>query len=160
MDSERIRLGHRKFLVLLTQKIYDIDGLIDYVFLPESFDEISDAIAYVDSSSKTLYARQIAGPDEYRKNWHLESEGVIPFLTAPDSEHWANPIRVFYDRTYKLRAGPYDTKYCCYRVIGPFDGDIVSDGLFSFVNERSELWSYFVDVGDAIKKGIAPRQPN
>ena len=153
LSAERKRLGERKFLVILNQKVYDIDGLTDYVYLLDSFDSQSEATTYIEASAKALYERQTAGPDMYGDNWRLESEGEIMFMSQPKSPNWAHPIRVVYDKTYKLRAGTYDTKYSCFRAIGPFHGEIISDQLFSFVNEPFELGSFFVDVGHAINKG-------
>jgi len=150
LNSEVNRLGNRRYLVLLTQKVYDIDGLTDYVYLLESFDATSDAFTYVDRAVRSLYEAQTKEPDEYRCTWQLESEGEIPYLTPPKLPEigvWANPIRVIYDRTYKLRASDYDTQYNCFRVIGPFRGDIVSEQLFSWVNDSFELKRYFEDVG-------------
>jgi len=62
-------------------------------------------------------------------------------------------LRTFYDRTYKLRAGAFDTKYSCFRAIGPFADFIIGDQLFEYVNSNFELWSYFVEVGETILAG-------
>lgn len=159
LEAERVRLGQRKFLVLLNQKVYDIDGLTDYVYLLDSHDSQSDAATHIETSAKALYERHTSGPDKYGDIWRLESEGEIMFMSQPKSPNWAHLIRVVCDKTYKLRAGTYDTKYSCFRAIGPFHGEIVDDQLFSFVNEPFELWSYFVDVGQAINKGVEPLLP-
>lgn len=159
LAAERKRLGERKFLVILNQKVYDIDGLTDYVYLLDSFDSQLDATTYIETSAKALCERQTAGPDKYGDNWCLESEGEIMFMSQPKSPNWAHPIRVICDRTYKLRAGTYDTKYSCFRAIGPFHGEIISDQLFSFINEPFELGSFFVDVGHATMKGVEPPLP-
>lgn len=123
--------------------------------LLKSLDTQSDAQGFTDSSATSLYERKIAGPDEHGKTWRLESQGEISFMNAPESSGWASNLRMLYDQTYKLRAGPYDSRYNSFRVIGPFSGDVVDDKFSSFVNQRSELWAYFVGTGEAIKNGTA-----
>lgn len=159
LKAERKRLGQRKVLAVLIQKDFDLDGLTDWIFPLKSFDAQAEAEEYIKSRSASLYALQIADVSQYGKTWVLESKDEIPFMTAPESSGWASNIRVLYDQTYKIRATSYDTKYNCFRAIGPFAAEVVSDALFSFINQPSELWSYFVDVGEAIKKGVTPRQP-
>lgn len=150
IDIERRRLGNKRYLALLNRKVYDIDGLTDYVYLLESFDRSADAITYVDQAAQALCLAQIRQPDEFHSEWRLESEGEIPFIATqqlPTTGVWANRIRVMYDRTYKLRATDYDTQYNCFRVVGPFRGAIVSEQLVSFVNENWELRSFFAGIG-------------
>jgi hypothetical protein len=60
-----------------------------------------------------------------------------------------------FDRTFKLRAGEFDTQYFCLRVIGAFHGQVVSRELITFLNCDHELWSYFAAVGEALTRGIA-----
>ena len=160
IESERKRLGQGRFLVLLIQKDFDIDGLTDYVFPLESFDSKSEAVRYIKTSAKSLYENQITGPGRYGSAWQLESRGEIPYMTRPQSGYWAHRLRSLYDETYKLRGGTYDTLYNCFRVVGPFRSEVVSDELISFVNQRAELWAHFVDAGEAAEKGIEPRQPH
>jgi hypothetical protein len=68
-------------------------------------------------------------------------------------------IEVIHEKSYQLRASIYDTIYNSFRVLGPFQDEVVSKQLFSFVNDRSRLWSYFVDVGDAKIMGTPARAP-
>ena len=154
ISCERERLGCRRFLAILNQKEYDIDGLTDWIFLLESFDRQDDARAYIDRTARSLRERQLAVPHEFGMPWHLHSEDEIQFLSQPEAASWAHPIRVIADRTYALRASPYDTKYNCFRVIGTFPNEIVGDRLITFVNEQSELWSYFFSIVQAVKNGV------
>jgi hypothetical protein len=160
ISSERERLGRRRFLAILNQKEFDIDGLTDWIFLLESFDCQDAARTYIDQTAKSLREQQLASSHEYGMPWHPYSQDEIRYLSQPDAENWAHPIRVFADRTYALRATPYDTKYNCFRVIGPFHDEIVGDNLITFTNEQFELWSYFVSVGEAMNRGESRTRPH
>lgn len=146
LDIERSRLGQGKFAVVLYQNFFDIDGLTDYVFILDSFDTESEAIAYVKFNACDLLASQITEPDSLGAGWVVESESDHPYLPKPAG---TQALRTLYDQTYKLRAGPYDTKYNCFRVIGPFSDYVICDELFEFVNSQFVLWHYFVNVGQA-----------
>ncbi|CAN5477946.1 hypothetical protein BH20ACI3_BH20ACI3_02090 [soil metagenome] len=149
LDAERKRLGQRRFAVVLNQQVYDYDGLTDYFFLIHGFDTQGKAMKCVDSEARELLALQLA-QKLYDQPWVLESEGDMWALPKPKPKDF---LRALYDRTYKLRAGPYDTKYTCFRVIGPFDKWIVSQELFDFLNCQWELCHYFMQVGDALRNG-------
>ena len=169
LDAESSRLGRRRFAVVLYQQVFDYDGLTDFVFLVDSFDTQSEAIACVESNARNLLATQTAQPDSQDLRWALESEGDIRSLPKARGGLWAletegdtgslpnptgtHPLRTLHDRTYKLRAGPYDTQYNCFRAIGPSADFVVCDQLFEFVNSRHELWSYFVKVGGVVRAG-------
>lgn len=156
LDAEHSRLGRRRFAVVLYQQVYDYDGLTDFVFLLDSFDTQSEAIACVESNARNLLATQTAQPDSLGDRWTLESEGDMRSLPKPTGKHL---LRALHDRTYKLRAGPYDTKYNCFRAIGPFADFVVCDQLFEFINAQHELWSYFVKTGEAARAGKPRPEP-
>lgn len=152
LDVERSRLGRGKFAVVLYQNIFDYDGLTDHVFILDSFDAQSEAIAYVESKARDLLASQITKSDSMGVRWVVESEGDHSYL--PKSLG-TQTLQTLNDRTYKLQAGPYDTEYNCFRVIGPFSDFVICDELFKFVNSRFELWHYFVKLGAAQSSRIA-----
>ena len=160
LESERKRLGKRKFLVFLTQTKYDYDGPVDWVFPLESFDTKRKALSYTHSVENSLFERQTAGPDEDGKVWHLESKDQPhPILNTPVSSYATHPVRALYDQTYNLQASLYDRLCNRFRVIGPFRDHVVSNKLFTFINGRWELSYYFTGVGEATKNGVAPPQP-
>ncbi len=144
LEKERDRLGKRPFLVMVYQNIYDIDGLKDYVFLMQSFDEESEAESYAANLRQSLLERQFQLNVTTSLFWTMESTGVMPTLPITESVTSLNALS---DRIYKLTATQYDKKYTCIRVVGIFDDYIVGEPFFEFVNAREELWSYFVDIG-------------
>ncbi len=154
LEIESGRLGSRRFIVVVNQDVFDLDGLTQYVYLMESFDVQRDAEAYAERLKATLMRRQCTRDESSRNTWLLESEGEIRSMPNPKL---STSLRPLYDRTYKLRASPFDTKYTCVRVVGPFMGPIIDLPLFEFINARFELWSYFVDVGRSdAGRGSAP----
>ena len=48
LQIETARLGGRRYLVMVYQREFDIDGLTEDVKLIESFDQLDDAVAYAD----------------------------------------------------------------------------------------------------------------
>lgn len=167
LDAERSRLGKRKYAVVLFQEEYDMDGVTDYLYLLDSFDDKSEAVAYVETNSQNLLAAQTAQPDSRGNQWLLESKGNVKMLPIVRSGSWkveskkdqkSNPkgnhkLQTLHDRTYKIRASGFDTKYNCFRVIGPFSDFVVSKKLFDLINSKQELWWHFVEVGEAIRAG-------
>jgi|GEM_PF-2966535 len=135
-----------EFSVVLYQNVFDFEGLTNYVFILNSYDTESEAIACVESKACDLLASQITEPDSLGARWVVESEGDHPYL--PKSLG-TQALRTLHDRTYQLRAGPHDTIYNCFRVIGPFSDFVICGELFEFVNSQFEPWSYFVKVGEA-----------
>ena len=146
LGIERLRLGRRPFVVTLYQNDFDYDGLTDSVFLLDSFDSQADAMAFAELSAGTLLKAQTASQDSMGKKWSLESEGEIHALPKPKEN---SLLRAESNRTYKLRASEYDTLYNCFRVIGPLADFAVCEGLFDFLNCKTELWHYFVKVGES-----------
>ena len=174
LDTERSRLGRRRFAVVLYRQVFDLDGLTDYVFLLDSFDTQSEAIACVESSARDLLSTQTVQANSWGQRWALESEGDVRSLPNARAGLWAleseedmgsvpnstgkRLLRTLHDRTYKLRASGFDMQYNCFRAIGPFADFVVGDQLFEFLNSpflnsRHELWSYFVKVGEAVRAG-------
>lgn len=151
IDSERKRLGARGFLVSLHQQEFDIDGLTEYVFLLESFDSELEAKEFAKQRGLALLQQQTS-----QRPWGLEQEGQMHFLPKPIEP---TELRALCSWTHKVRGGTYDTKYACVRAIGPFNKEIVGADLFRFLNADRELWSYFVDVGEAIRTDTKPPQP-
>ena len=167
LKAERSRLGKRKYVVVLYQQDFDMDGLTDYIYLLDSFDDRSEAIAFVDSNARNLLAVQTAQPDSGGYRWFLERKGGVRILPNVRSGSWkiestkdlqSNPranrkLHTRHARTYKIRATQLDTKYNCFCVIGPFADFVVCKKLFDFIDSKSELWWHFVEVGEAIRAG-------
>jgi len=158
LSGEKERLGQRKYLVLLDQHVIDIDGLTKYEYLLESFMSKSEAIAFIDATAIDLSEQQTAGVDENGDTWVLESEGGKPWLSKPKTIHKPDMLQVLYEKSYRYRASIYDTKYICFRLLGKFHLDVVSERLFSYVNEDFALWSFFVDIGSSIEKQAPDRK--
>jgi hypothetical protein len=110
---------------------------------------------------------QTAQPDSHGHRWLLESKGNVQSLPNSRAGLWAteekkhkrsNPkakrkLYALHDRTYKIRASEYDSKYNCFRTIGPFADFVICDELFEFIKSPFELWSYFVKVGETVRAG-------
>lgn len=129
--------------MLLNQR-FDIDGQTDEIELISGHDDQAEAEKAMDFLSATRKADLMLDPDPIGLNWEIESEGEIPFLPMPRSSVAPRSVG---DRTFKARAGVYDTQYVCYRVIGPFTGPVVGRDLAEFVNCDCELRRWFETLG-------------
>lgn len=104
--KELRRLGNRRFLVIVFQSV--LDGLTDYVNLMESFDDQHDAESYTENLKQSLLHKQL-GWTASQDKWELESKNVIRTLPSPQSISF---LRIFFERTYKIHGGAYNT--CVY----------------------------------------------
>src|SRR5450631_1669023 len=98
---ERRRLGSRRLLAVANQQRFDIDGLTEYAYPLESFDEQTAAEKYVKDLSASL-KRHLVGRNLGIGNWswQLESDGYMPILAGA---YASSPLRVLFDRTFKVR---------------------------------------------------------
>ena len=146
IKNEQVRLGKNPFIVVVSINSFDMDGLTDYVFLMDSFTNQDSAVTYAQTLSKDLLEFQLKQQDIFGRAWTLESEGVSPYLPKP------NPISYFTTVLYtsfKTFSGEFDRKYVITRVLKSDGNLIVGQSLFDAINSNSELWSYFVGVGES-----------
>lgn len=150
IEDERERLGSRRYVVALLAKEFDIDGLTDGIRLLSSCDDQRYAEAAADYLCTVRKADVVLDPDPHRRQWRIESEGEIPFLPVPKPGVF---VRSVFDRTFKVRGGHYDTRYDCYRVVGPFTGSVASVELADFPGLDYELGRWFDVVGKRPVRG-------
>ena len=145
LEKEQIRLGKNSFIVIVNINSFDIDGLTDYVFLIDSFSSEEQAEACAHNLSRDLLEYQFK-QDILGRPWTLESEGESPYL----SESKSNSIftTVLYE-SFKVVSGEFDRKYITTRVLKSDGSLLIGQPLFDAINSDSELWSFFVGVGEA-----------
>ncbi len=122
-----------------------MDGLTDYVFLMDSFPEKDVALAYAKKLSIDLLEYQLK-QDILGRPWMLESEDSSPYLPKPIS---ATSVETLLTKTFKAVSGEFDRKYVITRVMKSDGNLLVEQPLFNAINSNSELWSYFVGVGES-----------
>jgi len=145
IKNEQVRLGKNPFLVLVNINSFDMDGLTDYVFLMESFVTQDSAVDYARNLSTTLLEYQLK-QDIFGRPWVLESRDTTPYLPKSKAN---NVLTTVFSEAFKTVSGEFDRKYVITRVMKA-EGDIlVAQPLFDAINSDSELWSYFVGVGES-----------
>ncbi len=145
IKNEQIRLGKNPFIVVVNINSFDMDGLTDYVFLMNSFSSQDEAQAYAKKLSSDLLEYQIK-QDSFGRPWILESEGASPYLPKPNSTSSFNTLLT---KSFKTVSGEFDRKYVVTRVMKSDGNLLVGQTLFETINSNSELWSYFVGVGES-----------
>lgn len=155
---EQHRLAARAYAVVLWQQVFDYDGLTDWLFLREAFDELAEARSFADSWLASVQhdietTPRRASQQAWRED-ATRSGRFVPGVSAHSS------LRVEAERLIALTGGPYDRVYLRARVLGRFPALIVGRELFdALADSRHELWSYFVDVGEAQRSGRGRRSP-
>ena len=127
-----------------------MDGMCDFVYLIDSFKTQEEAEQLAGQISREILEKQLA-EDNYGTPWVLESTGVAPYLPQPKVKTISKQ-RVLFDRAFKTVSGEFDRRYTIVRVLGPFDGNVVSPVLVDLLNANDELGSYFYRVAEAIDK--------
>lgn len=145
IKNEQIRLGKNPFIVLVNINSFDIDGLTDYVFLMEGFQSQDVAVANASNISNSLLEYQLK-QDNFGSPWRLESRSSSPYLPQPKP---SSSFTTLFSEAFKTVSGEFDRKYVITRVMGADGGDVVRQPLFDAINSDSELWNYFVGVGES-----------
>lgn len=145
IKNEQIRLGKNSFIVVVNINSFDMDGLTDYVFLMDSFSSEDQAASYARNLSRELLEFQLK-QDNFGRTWALESEGISPYLPDPKSSSVFKSLLV---DSFKVVCGEFDRKYVITRVFKSDGNLIIGQPLFDAINSNSELWSFFVAVGES-----------
>jgi len=145
IKHEQIRLGKNQFIVVVNINSFDIDGLTDYVFLMDSFLAQDEAQVYAKNLSENLLEYQLK-QDIFGYPWILESEDSTPYLPQPNP---ASSFKTLLLKSFKTVSGEFNRKYVVTRVMKSDGNLLVEQSLFEAINSNSELWSYFVGVGEA-----------
>jgi hypothetical protein len=147
---EQDRLSKFPYLVVVNQNEFDMDGMCDFLYLIDSFKSQDEAELLAEQVSREILEKQLA-EDNYGKPWVLESTGVAPYLPQPKVKTISKQ-RVLFDRAFKTVSGEFDRRYTIVRVIGPFDGNVVSPDLVDLLNANDELRSYFYRIAETVDK--------
>ncbi len=144
LERERARLGSSPYLTVFWKHEFDYDGLTDWIYLGESCDTVDWAKHH---AVRELAVLRDAHVSSNRRSWTDDPDQesrYLPYVRPHDR------IRVQDERRLTLTSGPYDHVYFCARVLGPFTGTIIDHPLLDLLSElKHELWSFFVDAGEA-----------
>lgn len=147
---ERERLKNRLYLVIVDVHIFNYDGMFESFFIDDSFRCQHDAEVATRALMEDLAFNLILPQHKLRHRWGVESYGAAPWLAVPGER---TAVRTLFDRSVKLRAGPFDTVYFCVRTVGPLPPPTLDTPLATFCKCRPEFRRYLIDVGRAAKEG-------
>ena len=142
IKRERVRLGQNPYVVVINTNEFDIDGAYDTVSLIESYRAQDEAEIAANQLATSLLSQELKNTE-----WKLESEGNAPYLQQPNDGKTLRAERSLFDRSFKVVSGIYDRKYVVIRVLGPFKDYVVGKPLVDLLNVKSELLSYFQEIG-------------
>lgn len=147
IKNEQVRLGKNPFVIVVNVNSFDMDGLTDYVFLADSFPAEDAAAAYANNLLNALLEYQLK-QDIFGRPWVLvDSQGVTPYLPQSKSN---TSFETIFSKSFKTVSGEFDRKYVITRVMRTDGNAVVGQPLFDAINSDSELWSYFVGIGESI----------
>lgn len=145
IKNEQVRLGRNPFIVVVNINSFDMDGLTDFVFLMNSFTNKDDAVTYAQNLLNDLLEYQLK-QDNLGSPWLLESEGITPYLPEPNPDCAFTTLLC---KSFKTVSSEFDRKYVITRVMKSDGNALVGQSLFDAINSNSELWSYFVGIGES-----------
>lgn len=157
LRSEQYRLGKHKYAVILEQKDYEYDGLVEMVKLISGFNTQKDASKCVDISAQKLLDTTTSRIDPDGNHWKLELTSEVPNLFNPLPNC---PLHTIHEKAYKVVADSYTSRYIRFRAIGPFDAFIVGNLLFDFINPPYLLMNHFRNVGESLSSNQPRRRLN
>ncbi len=144
LERERWRLGSRRYLTVSWRHEFDVDGLTDWVYLGKSFRSLDDAKRH---AAQELADLKDAYLSKAHGSWVVDPDRESHFLPQVRPH---DRIRVLDERRLTLTGPPLCRAYFCARVLGPFTSTIVDEPLLDLLSElKFELWSFFVDAGEA-----------
>lgn len=148
IKNEQIRLGKNPFVVVVNINSFDMDGLTDYVFLTDSFPAEDAAMAYANNLSNALLEYQLK-QDIFGRPWMLvDSQSEAPYLAQSKPN---TSFETVFSKSFKTISGEFDRKYVITRVMRTDTNNVVGRPLFDAINSDSEMWSYFVGIGESAK---------
>lgn len=155
LEQKRLRTGSH--LVVLWQQVLDFEGLTDWLYLGDAFDDVPAARRRATQQLNDLRIAQTSVPATSGRSWHVDPTRDGHFLPKVQPRE---PLLVEDEQRIALTGSPYDRVYFCTRVLGPFPGAIVGHELIDVLAEtRFDLWSFLVDVAEAHRKAQPQRTP-
>jgi hypothetical protein len=138
---------------------FEFDGLFNQVFLIDSFDLAADSVAGVDATARDLLAAQTAPVDANGIWWSEEPIDTEYSLWHPKTSE-RTQLQVLHQKFHQLVGQTRDdTRYQTICALGPFEDFVICDALFEAIDSKSELISYFADIGESLRKGMPRRLP-
>ncbi len=156
IEQERLQSGSH--LVVLWHQDLDFDGLSDWLYIGDAFESAVDGRRAADHQLDHLLMAFTNIKGSTLGPWRADSVGKGGFMPKVDPQE--KILRVEYEREFKLQGSPFNRLSFGTRVLGPFPGPIVGPELFELLtNSRHELWSFFLDAGEAAEASRPRRTP-
>jgi hypothetical protein len=146
--AEQTRLVGGPFLALLWVRVFDFEGLMEWLVLGDACPNVSAASQYLAKQFEAFQLAQTRLRALSEEAWEIDHgrSYVLP-LNPPDS------IRIQSTRTLTLDGGPYHRIYLCGHVLGPFPAGVVGHELFDTLKGLHETWQWFLSVGESRRTG-------
>lgn len=148
--AEQARLVSGRVLSLFWLRVFDFEGLTEWLVLGDAHQNIPDASQYIETQLDAFQLSQTRVRASSGETWAVEHDRDYALPLKPPE-----PLQIHETRTRTFYGGPYDRVYLCGHVIGPFAGTIVGDELFDMLHGLHEAWSWFVSVGEAHRAGMS-----
>ncbi len=147
---ERARLAGKPFVVLMTCRDFDYDGLTNKLALLDGFTDQAVAIQYAQAQAVATLAQALTEPPVYeRYPWRLVEDSAVPrsFLRHPS----ATVTSVFAKRLEVAPEAPpglrYDRKEFEFDVLHVTTAEIVGGELFCFQDVEQAWISHLIERG-------------
>ena len=158
LETERMRLSTRSFLVVVYVHEFDMDGLTEYLYLIESYDSLSQAKQAASELNIELKKSELKKTEDENLGRILKSEGNFRLLPFSFNDKGISIL----DKYAFMTGDKYDNfhnKHTTILVVGPFDGFVVDAQLINLFKNKSDVNNYFTYVGEALLKNKTPPNP-
>jgi hypothetical protein len=148
--AEQARLVSGPLLSLFWLRVFDFEGLTEWLVLGDAHQNIPDASQYIETQLDAFQLAQTRVRTSSGGTWEVENDRDYALPLKP-----AEPLRIQDTKMRTIYGGPYHRVYLCGHVIGPFPGAIVGSELFEMLHGLPELWHWFLSVGEARRSGAS-----
>lgn len=144
---EQQRLAARPYATILWQRVLDFEGLTDWLYLGNSFDDAARASAFISAQIDELRTLHTRPNSTERLQWRADPTWKGPTCPAATARQ---PLSNLAEQSLILIGDEYNRIYYRAQVLGSFPGNVVGSELFAAVGgSRQELWAYLVAAGEA-----------
>ena len=148
--AEQARLASGPFLSIFWIRVFDFEGLTEWLVLGDAHQSIPDASEYIEAQLDAFQLAQTHVRTASGRTWEVEHDRHYALPLKPPE-----PLRIQDTRTRTIYGGPYDRIYLCGQVIGPFPSPIVGHELFEMLEGLHEVWEWFTSVGEGRRSGTS-----
>ena len=139
--KENTRLLGKPFVTMSFLREFDCDGLLNYAWILDGFEESAVAIDSLNQKAKRVFDRSLNESCLGGGCWRVKE----PFISADQNPSGdEKSINCIYKINFSLEGGPFESKYYDFQILKVTTPTFVTDELFRYVENQDGLKSYLI----------------